>query len=242
MTKDRLLRHELKNYFKDNETFKVSDIDVFYKQYEPNLKRGTLDWRIYELVQEGVIQRIGRGTYTMEKVNKFTPEISISIKQLFGKLRKEFPYTEMCIWTTKWLTPWMLHLPSTSFTIVESESGTEENVFYYLQEIRKNVFLMSSNNVLEKYADINKEIIIVKTLVSQSPISKRGTTVIPDLEKILVDIAIDKELYKAFQGRDLREIYTTVQQRYAINQNKLLRYAQRRTKKELIENLLEETK
>ena len=242
MTKNKLHRNQFQNYFRDEEAFEVADIEAFYRQFEPSIKRGTLDWRIHELVNQTVIYRIGRGKYTLREVREFTAPVSLRLKQLFGQLSNEFPYTKMCIWTTTWLHDWMLHLPAAHFLLVETEKGAEESRFYFLKEIRKNVFLQPSANLLEKYARYDKEIIIVKTLISQSPLVKKGKIVVPHLEKILVDLVADEELFQAFQGRDLLEIYSNSQRLYAVNEGRLLRYAQRRGRRETVLSLLNETK
>lgn len=242
MQGNKLYQKQLRAYFKGNDSFEVSDISEFYEQFEPDLKRGTLDWRIHELVKEEIIYRISRGTYTLSEVQKYVPSISLSLKQLFGKLKKEFPYTNICIWSTKWLSQWMLHIPNTYLTVVESEKDTESSVFHFLREIRNNVFLQPSSGILENYANFEKDIIIVKTLITQAPIREKEKTVIPEIEKILVDIAVDSELFEAYQGRDLEMIYQNVQDQYTINQSRLLRYAGRRNKTEEIKTLLNQPK
>ncbi len=43
------------------------DANGFYKIFEPNIRKTTIDWRIYTLVQNSVISRIGRGKYTLKR-------------------------------------------------------------------------------------------------------------------------------------------------------------------------------
>ena len=81
---------------------------------------------VYELVDKGIIQRIGRGKYKLGKQKEFTPVISNENKSLYSTLKEEFPFLDISIWTTQWVAQWMLHIPGTYQTIIEVEKGSEE--------------------------------------------------------------------------------------------------------------------
>ena len=57
---------------------------------------------------------------------------------------------------------------------------------------------------------------------------------IPTLEKIIVDLILDVETLSEYQGRDLESIIENAYQFHSIQENKLLRYASRRRKREFI--------
>lgn len=128
----------------------------------------------------------------------------------------------------------MLHIPSTHKTIIEVEKGTEDSVFYFLSDIRKNVFLNPSRDILDKYAQENTNQIIIKNLVTDAPLQKINNLRIPTLEKIIVDLILDVETLSEYQGRDLESIIENAYQFHSIQENKLLRYASRRRKREFI--------
>lgn len=52
------------------------------------------------------------------------------------------------------------------------------------------------------------------------------------IEKILVDIFCDEVIFSAQQGAEKRTIFEGAFAKYTINQNKMLRYADRRRKKD----------
>lgn len=54
----------------------------------------------------------------------------------------------------------------------------------------------------------------------------------PTLEKMLVDIFCDDVIYAAQQGSEMRTIFREAMKKYTINENRMLRYADRRRKKE----------
>ena len=130
----------------------------------------------------------------------------------------------------------MLHIPNNYETIIEVEKGSEENVFYFLSDIRENAFLNPSKDILNKYANKKEEIIIIKNLVTDSPTQNLKQTVIPSIEKIIVDLIVDDELFSAYQGRDLDNIIENAFQHNTIKKDTLLRYAGRRRKESHVEN------
>ena len=46
---------KLKSYFETKKDFNTSDIANFYRVDQPELKISTVNWRIYNLVQNGII-------------------------------------------------------------------------------------------------------------------------------------------------------------------------------------------
>lgn len=210
----------------------------FYRRYDNMVKKTTVNWRIVALVDTGIIQRIGRGKYKLGKQKEFTPAISKEIIDLYSKLKEEYPFLDISIWSTQWITQWMLHIPSSFEMIVEVEKGSEESIFYFLSDLRENVFLNPSEDILNKYAITSEPIIIVKNLVTGSPLQMVENVQIPGIEKILVDLVVDNKLYASYQGRDLYNIIENALEHNTINEDKLLRYANRRTKGSLVEQLI----
>jgi hypothetical protein len=198
----------------------------------------TINWRIYELVKNGVIERIGRGKYKLGKQKHFNPLVSEDFKSLYIKLKEEYPFLDISIWSTEWIKEWMLHIPNNHEIIIEVEKGTEESVFYFLSNLIENVFLNPSKDILDKYSNDNKPIYIVKNLVTGAPLQKNNEVQISSIEKIMVDIVVDNELYANYQDRDLENIFENAYQFVSINEDKLFRYASRRNKKQLVEEYI----
>jgi hypothetical protein len=148
----------------------------------------------------------------------------------------------MAIWSTKWIAQWMLHLPGSFETIIEVEKGSEQNVFYFLSEKRDNVFINPSKDIIEKYAKTTKPVIIIKNLITDAPLKKINKIQIPTLEKIIVDLIIDVELYSAFQGRDLEAILESAFEYTTINEDRLFRYATRRKKTNEVKEVVQKIK
>ena len=227
-----------KNHFVNIKSMSINDIVAFYKMYDSQIKKSTVSWRIVTLVNTGIIQRVGRGKYKLGKQKEFIPIISKEIKHLYSKLKEEFPFLDISIWSTKWITQWMLHVPSSYETIIEVEKGSEENIFYFLSNIQDNVFLNPSKDILNKYVNTAKPIIIIKNLVTGAPLQIVENIQIPSIEKIIVDLIVDDALYSAYQGRDLYSILENAYEYNTINKDKLLRYANRRSKGKQLEEFI----
>lgn len=231
--------NKLKKHFNSGEKITVQNIIDFYKQFEHPVKRSTIDWRIYKLTQENILYRVSRGVYSLlKKEPQYIPEIARSLKNLAGSIRNQFPYIDSCIWSTKWLSEFMLHQPGQFYTLIEVEKEVMDAVFYTLNEQRKEIFLNPSIEVLDNYVSLAKNPIIIKALITESPLIDTHHVMAASLEKILVDIYCEPDLYAGFQGAELKRIYQNASEKYVINEPKMLRYANRRGKKEEIEKLI----
>lgn len=218
--------------------FRVSDIIAFYGQFEENIKRTTIDWRIYELKNKGVLQRVGRGRYSLGKGTLYHPEINKPLKSLYAKIYKHFPYLKICLWNTKWINEFMIHQPGRFYQLIETDKDATESLFYFLKEHKKDVFLAPSIEILNQYAFDKKEITIITNLVTEAPVQTINKTPTVTLEKMLVDIFCDPVLFGAQQGAEMKNIYSNAFDIYIVDEPKLLRYAARRKRKEEIHEFI----
>lgn len=179
-----------------------------------------------------MFSRIGRGKFILGKGRNFIPEISLKIKSIYKELEKQFPYMQICIWNTSILNELMLHQPGKFYILVEVDREATESTFYFLKEKMKNVFLEPSSDTLSLYASSEKEAIIIKSLVSEAPMQKANGVQTITIEKLLVDIFCDEIVFAAHQGGEMQTIFRNAFEKYSINENKMLRYADRRSKKE----------
>ena len=71
-------------------------------------------------------------------------------------------------------------------------------------------------------------------MISEAPLQIIKDYQTVTLEKMLVDVFCDEELFFIYQGKEMKSIFKEAFGKYSINTNKLLRYASRRGKKEEI--------
>lgn len=222
--------------FKDAQSLNTSDIVDFYRSKEPELKTTTINWRIYALVQMGVLTRIGRGKFILGNSKVYIPEITRKLKAINSKLIMEFPYLETCLWNTSSFNEFMVHQPGRFYILIEVERDATQSVFFFLKEAKYSVFLDPTKDLIDKYLPDEKETLIVKSLVTESPTQKIGGLNTTTIEKMLVDVFCGDVIFSAQQGSEMRTIFQEAMNKYTVNENRMMRYAARRRKKETFMN------
>ena len=231
---------EIINYFRPIGLFKTSDIAAWFRKSEPDLKDSTINWRVYELVKDGVITRVSKGVFKIGEKRSYRPTVDARLQKLAKTISKQFPFAEFCLWDSAMINNFSQHLTAQSFYVVSVEKDAAESVFHFLLEKNKNTYYNPTDDVIDNYLYQNdNKPIVVKNMVSEAPTETIDGVIVPSLEMILVDLFCDKRLFKAYQGNELVHIYQNVFSQYSINMTKLVRYAARRGKKPEIEEFIE---
>lgn len=220
------------------------------KELIANLKRedqigtpGTFSEQLNRLLKSGQLVRIDRGVYKLsdDARKDFSVVCSEDMRQINQQIKTQFPFVDYCLWSASTLMPYMHHIPNLNLLFVDVEREVAESVFNLLNaDNNKRVFLMPTITDFERYISTN-DAIIIRPLISESPLQLVEGINTPTIEKILVDIVGDVEFY-FLQGSEINYVYATIFERHSINKNKLLRYATRRGRKEEVEQLLNANK
>ncbi len=221
----------IKNKFAGSEIIITDDLYRFYQSEEPEIKKSTVNWRIYDLVRKGLLKRIGRGKFIIGKSINYFPEISKKEIKINSVIKKEFPFIKYCVWNSLILSEFLQHQSSFQFIVVEVEKDALESVFYSLKDGFNSTFKKPAKEIVEEFISTRQNSIIINSFVSEAPIQKIKNVPTSSLEKLLVDLYCDKKLFYFLQGYELVNIYKNVFDKYTINKSKLLRYADRRRKK-----------
>lgn len=234
----KTIENTIPSYFKSKSQISREKLGNLIKEDFPELSEGTITVYLSKLKKAGIINNPERGVYSITNKQIFNPEINQNLKKIYNKIHKEFPFIDLCVWNTKWLNDLMRHQPFKNYTIIEVEKEAEEQIFNAMTEWNKNVYFNPNEEILERYISSNsEEVIIVKNLVTEAPTTKNNKIRIPTLEKLLVDIIIDKELFAAQQG-EIEFIYQSAFKKYAINTAKMKRYAIRRNRETELEKII----
>jgi DNA-binding PadR family transcriptional regulator len=234
----KTIENTIPSYFKSTNQISREKLGNLIKEDFPDLSESTITVYLSKLKKAGIINNPERGVYSITDKQIFNPEINQNLKKIYNKIHKEFPFTDVCVWNTKWLNDLMRHQPFKNYTIIEVEKEAEEQIFNAISEWNKNVYFNPNEEILERYISSNsEEVTIVKNLVTEAPTTKNTKIEIPTLEKVLVDIIIDKELFAAQQG-ELDFIFKSAFDKYDINKAKMKRYAIRRNKESELERII----
>lgn len=186
------------------------------------------------------IVRVAYGTYRLNENKKrsFLYKPNDFMFLLNRQIKEKFPFINYCIWQTGIFVSMMQHIPAVKITLVDVERDVMEFVFMFLQgmEITEPILLNPSVKEVERYIT-NKDVIIIRPLVKESPLDIVDGCPVPTLEKMLVDAISDREL-NHLQGNELSIIYTNAFSEYEIKKTRLLRYAARRNRKEKVQQLI----
>ena len=228
---------QLKKTFTPADVFTTSDIFQFYKKKESEILKPTVNWRVYELVNRNILERIGKGKFRLGSGNTFVPELNTKHFKVSTAIKTKFPFTNYCIWDSSFIKEFSQHISKANFMLVDIERSAEESVYQLLKEQFNQVFLLPGKEMLNNYIGDLKKPILVRTLVSETPYKEVRNVPVATLEKILVDIFSDEE-FAYLQSNELVLIFKSAFERYTISESKLIRYADRKRKKKAILDFL----
>lgn len=201
-----------------------------------NISEASAHVLLNRLVEHGKLVKTGYGMYAIPKKGKqnFIYKPSEEEQMIAKQIRKKFPFAAFCIWKPSVLIPYMNHIPALGMIFVDVERTAMESVFNFLQGNTPStpILLNPTAQECERYITTEK-IIIVRALVNEAPITMVNDTPVPTLEKILVDASGDKEMNFA-QGSELYTIFENAFSMNSLNTSRLLRYASRRHRKDII--------
>ena len=239
----KIIENKLIDEFKERVSFSREELFEFFRLFEPNLKEGTFGWRIHDLKNKNIIKSLKRGLYTISYKPKYKAVLSSEFIKLTKKVQEKFQEVKYCIWETDWLNEFSQHQTSKQILIIEIEKDFVESLYYYLKDTSKyDLYLNPDNQTIEFYISESKFPVVIKKLITRSPIGKRTENKLkistPLLEKILVDLFAEKRLFYFYQGSELIHIYENAINQYTINFTKLFSYAKRREREQEIKFFL----
>ena len=114
--------------------------------------------------------------------------------------------------------------------VVEAPKKRCEEVLAVLRQHFPDVALLRNAYLM---MDVLHDFILVKPLISESPLLIDNGVCVPELEKLLVDRDADRE-YASIADADIQKEFQRAFEVYPVNSSRLLRYAGRKGKKEEI--------
>ena len=229
--------NNIMNYANGLQQFAIDDMPI---EVTAGIARNTLSWHLSNLCRRGKLKRIGRGIYTAHISNTFQVKANAKARSLFKVLSKQFPLADFCVYGGGVITPLLHDLTPNNSIYIETNREVTESVFnVLLPKYKGRIFLSPTKKIATTYIDFSRENIIVKPLITESPLMLDGKVPVPTIEKLLVDTRVDADFY-FLHGYENLEMLRTAITHYDVNQTRLLRYADRRNEKESILNDLKE--
>ena len=231
----------IKENFSSCNTFTREELyDYLEQSFFPNLKETTFRWWVYELKKANIIVSVTRGMFKLSD-NKtiFEPAINNKHYKISHLLQKNFNSISYCIWSSNWLNEFSRHQAANEIIFVEVERDLVNSVFnLLLDNYFKNVYIEPDKFVTETYVSENQTSIIIKSMITKSPIQSVKSVKVPKLEKILVDLFSDNKYLVAYKGYEQKVIFENAFAKYQLNLSNLINYSRRRKKDKLIIDFL----
>jgi hypothetical protein len=205
----------------------------FFRAQDQTIPRSTVNWRIYELVKNGILKRIGKGKFEWGAKAIFYPEIDDELKELDKEIKLKYPFIKYCIWNNAIINPFHQHLMWSKFTLIDVEKELMDTTFNFLLRDHKSVYLKPTPDIMDRYILNDHSSIVIRQLITESPLQIIEGVSTLTIEKLLVDIFSDDE-FEYLKGSELVSIFKNIFSRYTVNRSKMARYADRKGKQEKI--------
>ena len=207
--------------------FARSDLQVVMEECGYHTSDGITNHMITKLLTSGDIARVGRNRYcvadSLKTYNFPHSEFAVSVAD---EITEAHPYLDFRLFELVQLNEFVNHQIAHNIVFVSVEGELEEDVFNTFWERHKGSVLLKPN-ADELFRYLNEDMVVIMKLPTESP---KGIAVFWDtrLEKLLVDIAVDKLLRKVVYSGEYPVIYQDAFSKYAIDRNVMFRYARRR--------------
>lgn len=239
---------KISSYFGETKIVAKQDLVNYILENFPNRKKEYMNYYIYDLKKAEYAYNIDKERIVISKRKQFKINIAdclVDLNKSIYTLLVDFNY---CIWRKSDLQILMRHqfFKDATFICVEKEFIDSLKLFIILNNENLNVY---DYKEIER-AQLDDNPIIIDHLLKKAPINKKKRTnklgsnihynkdidlPTPKLEKILVDLFVDKKGMYGVDSGELKEIFTNSLNYYQINFTTLLQYAKiRNMRTELI--------
>ena len=200
---------------------------------ETKYKPTTVNQYLYNLKKEGKLFDAGRGWYATVKTSLLIS--TKPVEKLAWAIKRHFPLLGFTVWSTEQLQPFAHHMMAQFTNFVYTEVDAMATVAEHLKRKKYNAYLNPQQSEVEKYFQPSSSTVVVRQSVTEEPVKEHYATV----EKILVDMFLEKDRLHLMDGAEYERIFRNLILSHRINMPRLLRYADRRKVKDtLVANIL----
>jgi len=217
----------------------IDDISASVMMSSSNISRKTIIWKINQLIKEDKAIRVGRGVYLIAYKKGFIQSISTSAEKACKLLVENLKYLEVTLTDTSSLGELMVLQPFSSVITLEVKKVAVNAVVSTLRSEKIPAYKKIDYPQIERYVESSQPILVRPELFVNPAMLKNNNIRYATIEKILVDLVCDSDIYGQYQDGELINIYRNATDLYAVNYSQMLRYAAARGKKDsVIESLL----
>jgi hypothetical protein len=213
-----------------NTYFSVENIEAQLKRRRMKVNHNTLKQNLIRLKKKKIIFDAGRGWYS--SVPTAFALNTAPIQQLANDIKAGFPLLKFCCWSTQQLQSFAHHMMTKFAAFVYAEIDLIPSIAEHLDGKGYHVFPNPTKSEVKKYFALKERTCILRPSITEEPTDNSYATI----EKILVDLYVEKDRVYLIDGAEYKRIFNNVVTSQRINMGRLLRYAKRREVKETLTN------
>ena len=211
-----LSKRILLNKFRD-EYLTIKDLLAVGESLGEKIETSTAVWTMNNLIKSDEATRVGRGVYYMAPPREYKPQLSGLGRTVESFMADRFKYTPVILLDSAWLHGFMEQQPFMTTIAAEVDEAAIEGVISALKTMDYEAVPKNDFRKVEPYLKTSEPIIVTKSL-RLSPATKIGKTIsLAKLEKMLVDIVSEPEIYSQYQGWEMENIYINSIKDYDVN-------------------------
>ncbi len=211
------------------------------KTTKPDLSGNSYQWALNALIRSGKLTRIGYDSYELStdlQKENYMPNYSETSLNLIEMISGKYPYVQFTAFETFLMNEYLNHLIAQNTIFLQVEKESSIYVFRFLQENGyPNVMYKPSRDDFNLYW--SRDCIVVTDLISEAPCRRDAPHSIM-LEKMVVDISADKLISLTFSKSEFPTFCEQIQDKYFIDESRMLRYARRRNREKVIMEFFKE--
>jgi hypothetical protein len=234
------LKEEMLNRF-NGQYCSIDDIAAYIEKLKGKTPRKTVVWNVNDLVRQGKAVRVGRGVYGFMPKPRFEPMISEAAERACSLLYEKFKYLDVTVTDSDVLGQFMNLQPFSTVVVMEAKKSATGAVLSALRSEGVDAYAKKDYRMLEQYVSSSQPFVVRPELTVNPRLPRKKNVRAANLEKLLVDLICDQDIYGQYQGEELRNIYRNATEGYAVNYSQMLKYAAARKKKAAVLEMLRET-
>lgn len=242
--------------FRNVDYVNKDELHDFFSSYYEKLSNSSFLWRTFELKEKGIITKISNTKYqinTEQRKKSFSIQVnddlvSHTIMKFNQPLDNEHSFSidekMICIWRLNVLNAFSSHQYSKEIVFIELDKYRIGSLFFELKEKLHGDFYVTKDYSKDyDHILLEDKVIVITPLLKRSPLEKKNMmenhyVVSPKMEKILIDVFTEKEVFAMYDWSSIQEIFTNYYNKYNLDFTTLLSHAEKRGIKDRVKSFL----
>jgi hypothetical protein len=234
--RNKTVKDAIQEFIEGKAYFSVKALKTYLKNEEIVFKDRTVIQHLYNMRDTGKIFNSGYGWYST--IPDSDLDIDDSISNLAQLISDKYPYLDFSIWSTRQIFNYFHHLPARHLILIYTDPDALHSLFDFLIDKGYTVYNNPTKEILNRHWIPEEDTVILRPEISQAPVSDTRFLWFATVEKILVDLYLEKDRLMYMDGAEFNRILDNILFKNRLNISTLLRYAGRREVRKKFEKLL----